>query len=198
MSRSRLLALVAVLLALGGAVAYSWFGNAPGQAGPARRSAADLAPLRARAALAPCPRGISVDLPDLVLPCLGGGPDVPLRGVPSGLPTLVNVYGSWCTPCQEEMPILARFAKQAAGRVALVGVDTVDDPRLALLFAKDVGQTWPAVVDDNKSVLIRYASGPPVTLFVDSAGRVVHVTSGAFRSLAGLEGEVRRYLGVTL
>ncbi len=193
MTRARVLVLVAVLVALAGALAY----GSQDRSGP-KQQTIDLTPFRAQAGLDPCPSGISPELPDLVLPCLGGGPDVPLRGVPSGVPTLVNVYGSWCTPCQEEMPTLVEFSKRAAGKVALVGIDTVDEPRLALLFARDFGQKWPAVIDDDKAVLLRYASGPPVTLFVDRAGKVVHVKAGPFRSLAELRADVRRYLGVTV
>lgn len=193
MTRARVLGLVVVLLALAGAVLYGTR-SAPGPT--PQRSAVDLGPLRAKAALTACPGGLSKELPDLVLPCLGGGPDVPLRGAPTGVPTLVNVYGSWCTPCQEEMPVLVAFSRRAGSKVALVGVDTVDDPRLALLFAHDVGQTWPAVVDDNKSVLVKYASGPPVTLFLDGAGAVVHVKTGPFRSVAALQADVQQYLHV--
>ena len=194
MSRARLALLVVLLAALAGAIVVGTRAQQQ-EAIPAERTV-DLAPLRAAAGLDPCPSGISPALPDLVLPCLGGGPDVRLRGTPSGVPTLVNVYGSWCDPCQDEMPILVRFSRQAAGKVALVGVDTLDEPRLALLFAKDTGQTWPAVVDDDKQVLVRYAAGPPVTLFVDAKGAVVHVRRGPFRSLADVQASVRRYLGV--
>lgn len=203
MTRARVLALVAVLIALAGAVAYRVQDRSTppaqsvqGRSTPPAQAAGELAPFRAAAALDPCPAGISTDLPDLVLPCLGGGPDVPLRGVPTGMPTLVNVYGSWCAPCADEMPILVDFSRKAAGKVALVGVDTVDEPRLALIFAKDLGQHWPAVVDDDKAVLRKYASGPPVTLFVDGAGKVVHVKAGPFRSLADLQALVRTHLGV--
>jgi thiol-disulfide isomerase/thioredoxin len=156
-----------------------------------------LADLRAAAALAPCPTGIG-DVPHLVLPCLGGGPDVVLDSGATGTPTLVNVYGSWCGPCQDEMPVLADFAKRAAGKVAIVGVDTEDEPRLALLFAKDVGQTWAAVRDDDGTLLRHYASGPPITLFVDPAGKVAYVHRGPFKDLAALTAEVKRRLGVVV
>ena len=190
MTRTRLAWLVLVLLTLGTSLAYGLRDEPePG---------VDLGPLRAAAALEPCPTGISRALPDVELPCLGGGPGVRLRGTPSGVPTLVNVYGSWCDPCQEEMPLLVAFARKAGPRVALVGVDTVDEPRLALQFAKDVGQHWPAVVDDDKRVLREYAAGPPVTLFVDPAGEVVHVKTGPFRSLPELEAQVERYLKVAV
>lgn len=157
----------------------------------------DLAPLRQAAALAPCPTGVG-QVPHLVLPCLGGGPDVVLDGPPSGVPTLVNVYGSWCEPCQREMPVLAAFAAKARDRVALLGVDTEDEPRLALLFAKDLGQHWPAVVDDDGALLRHYASGPPVTLFVDRGGKVVFVHRGPFATLAQVTADVQRHLGVAV
>lgn len=155
----------------------------------------DLAPLRQAAALAPCPVGVG-DLPHLVLRCLGGGPDVVLDGHPSGVPTLVNIYGSWCAPCAREMPLLAQFAARAGQRVALLGVDTEDEARLALLFAKDLGQHWPAVVDDNGVLLRHYGSGPPVTLFVDGAGKVVFVQRGEFRSVEQVASAVRLHFGV--
>ena len=151
---------------------------------------------RRAAALAPCPTGISRDLPDIVLPCLGGGPDVRLRGPVPATPALVNVYGSWCGPCQEEMPVLVAFARLAGDRVRLVGIDDEDDPRQALLFAHDLGQHWAAVRDDDKQVLPHYGGAPPVTLFLDATGHVVHVRRGPFRHLDELRAAVARYLGV--
>lgn len=157
---------------------------------------ARLATLRAAAALDPCPTALSPELPDLVLPCLGGGPAVRLRGPASGVPTLVNVYGSWCGPCQEEMPTLAAFAREAGARVRLVGIDTEDDPTQALPFARDFGQHWPAVVDDDKRVLLGYGGAPPVTLLLDGRGHVVYVQHGAFRDLAAVRAAVATHLAV--
>ncbi len=165
---------------------------------PAPQPGDTLAPLRARAALPSCPTGVSTDLPALTLACLGGGPPVALHGPRSGLPMLVNVYASWCGPCQKEMPLLASFARASAGRVGLLGVDTEDPQRLALLFAKDVGQTWNAVVDDDRAILRGYASGPPVTLFVDAAGKVVHAKVGPFRDVGELRSLTRRYFGLSV
>ncbi|HUR51072.1 MAG TPA: TlpA disulfide reductase family protein [Mycobacteriales bacterium] len=166
-----------------------------GNDGP--RAEQDLAPLRAAAALAPCPAAVG-DVPSLTLPCLGGGPDVRLDGAATGVPTLVNVYGSWCGPCQKEMPVLAAFARRAGSKVALLGVDTEDEARLALLFARDVGQHWPAVVDDEGTFMRHYGPGPPLTLFVDRAGKVAFVHRGPFASLGDLVAAVSRRLGVAV
>jgi thiol-disulfide isomerase/thioredoxin len=193
MTRTRVLGLVVVLAALVGALAVGFY-DRPSTA----QKADDLAPLRAQVALPSCPAGIGPDLPAVTLPCLGGGAPVALNGTPSGVPTLVNVYGSWCGPCQKEMPLLVAFSKVSAGKVGLVGVDTEDAQRDGLLFAKDVHQTWPAFVDDDKVVLRRFASGAPATLFVTPAGKVVHVKLGAFKDLTELKALVSRYLGVNL
>ncbi len=196
MTKIQLAWLVLLLISFGSALAYGLAGEGNGAAAPARPAAVSLDPLRAQAALTGCPTGLSPDLPDLTLPCLGGGPDVSLRGPGSGRPTIVNVYGSWCTPCQREMPVLRAF-HESSPMVDLVGVDTLDEPRLALLFARDVGQHWPAVVDSDGVVNRAFGQGVPKTLFIDAAGKVVHTKRGEYRNLAALKADVQRYLGVT-
>lgn len=193
MTRARWVALVAVAAA----VAVAFVVGAGGTKKPTT-SSPDLRPLRAAAALTPCPTGVSPELPKLTLACLGGGAPVVLQGAASGTPTLVNVYGSWCGPCLKEMPLLAAFSRASAGRVSLLGVDTEDEPTMALRFAKDVGQTWNAVVDDDGVVLRKYAKGPPVTLFLDASGSVVHVKVGAFKDVAELSTLTARYLKVAV
>ena len=50
-------------------------------------------------------------------------------------PMVVNVWGSWCGPCQEEIPIFRSFYEKAKGKVSLVGVDVeeanFDDGRIS-------------------------------------------------------------------
>lgn len=163
---------------------------------PAASAGPDLVALRAAASLEPCPQGLGPELPDLVLPCLGGGPDVELRSQAPGRPTLVNVWGSWCAPCADEMPALVAFQERAGDRVGLVGVLTTDEQPRGLAFSRDFGMRWPSVVDDDGEVLRAFPPGPPVTLFLDAGGRVVHQRSGAFHDLAELEGLVAEHLGV--
>ena len=160
--------------------------------------APDLAALRATAALEPCPAGLGPELPDLSLPCLGGGPDVDLRSAPPGRPTLVNVWASWCAPCADEVPELVAFHERAGDRVGLVGVLNTDVVERGLAFSADFGMRWPSVVDDDGEVLRAFPPGPPVTLFLDAGGQVVHTRSGAFRDLAEVEQLVAQHLGVQL
>ena len=154
--------------------------------------------LRRAAALEACPPGLGPQLPGVSLPCLGGGPAVALRAAPPGRPTLVNIWGSWCRPCVAEVPDLVSFGSKAGSRVGVVGIDTEDDPGLALKFAAQYGMHYPSLVDDDKHVLRQFGGGPPVTLFVDSAGHVTYVQHGQFHSVAEIERLVAEHLGVKL
>jgi thiol-disulfide isomerase/thioredoxin len=187
-------ALLGVVVLLVAAVAARE--DAGGRAAAPPAPAADLQALRASAALLPCPAGLGPELPDLSLPCLGGGPDVELRSAPPGRPTLVNVWASWCAPCADEVPELVAFSERAGDRVGLVGVLTTDVVERGLAFSADFGMRWPSLVDDDGEVLRAFPPGPPVTLFLDARGRVVHARSGAFRDLAEVERLVAEHLGV--
>ena len=205
MRRSRLAVLAAVAVLFAGAVVLgqrdaqvSGVTTSQGANGAGGTSAAELAALRTAAALEACPTGLGPELPDLVLACLGGGPDVELRATAPGRPTLVNVWGSWCAPCAEEMPDLVAFHERAGDRVGLVGVLTTDTLERGLAFSRDFGKTWPSLVDDDGEVLRAFLPGPPVTLFLDAKGRVVHRQAGAFTDLAQLEALVAEHLGVTV
>jgi thiol-disulfide isomerase/thioredoxin len=132
----------------------------------------------------------------VTLPCLGGGPAVNVAGL-RGVPTVVNVWGSWCPPCQREIVHLVEVSRALGARVRFLGVDTVDDPRSALDFAAHVGMHYPSVRDDDKKVLLAlHVIGPPVTAFVRSDGSVAHITYGEYSSTAALRRDIARYLGV--
>ena len=165
--------------------------------GAAAPVGADLVALQDAAALDPCPTALGPDLPDLALPCLGGGPDVQLTGRPAG-PTLVNIWGSWCAPCVKEVPDLVAFADKARGKVAVVGVLTTDTRTSALSFATAYGMHYPNVVDDDGLVRSRYGGGTPLTLFLDADGAVTHVEAGEMSSLAEIESLVATHLGITV
>lgn len=157
--------------------------------------------LVAVARLDPCPTSRAASgsaLPDVTLPCLGMGPAVHLAGL-AGAPTVVNVWGSWCGPCQSEAPHFAAVYDAVKGRVRFLGVDDEDDPNSALDFAAHVRPPirYPSVVDEDKKVLLAlHETAVPMTVFVAPSGRIAHLTLGPYRSSAALRADIRRYLGV--
>ncbi|MCU1592073.1 MAG: Thiol-disulfide isomerase-like thioredoxin [Frankiales bacterium] len=190
MSRRQLIGFVVVLALVGlGLFAKSRI-DAP--------KAADLAPLRAAAALGPCPGGLGAGLPALHMACLGGGARVSLRSGGPGTPMLVNMWATWCPPCVREVPVLVDFAARAAGKVGVVGVDSEDESDKALIFAAQYAMHYPSLVDSDGLLLRQYGGGPPITLFVDAAGTVVFTHHGELHSVRELQTLVAQHLGVQL
>lgn len=195
MRPSQWAALAGVAVLLAGAFALRDRGEVePAAAAPESR----VVELREAVDLDPCPPGLGTEFPELVLPCLGGGADVDVRSAPPGRPTVVNVWGSWCAPCREEVPALVAFHEKAGDQVGVVGVLTQDTQVNGLAFSRDFGIGYPNVVDDDGTIMRLFAPGPPVTLFLEPDGRIAHREVGKFDSLGELEALVAEHLGVRL
>jgi thiol-disulfide isomerase/thioredoxin len=155
----------------------------------------------AEAKLAPCPvssaTSVPGGLPNLTLACLGNGPAVHLSGLKG--PAVVNVWGSWCTPCKDEASYLSSVYRSVQGKVTFLGIDTEDESDSALTFgATQVKPAvrYPSVVDADRKFLIALAKapGPPETVFVGTSGKVVHVHLGEYFSAASLRSDIATYL----
>lgn len=157
------------------------------------------------AGIAPCPSSdadaAAVDggLPAVSLPCLGGGREVHMAGLPRR-PLVLNLWASWCTPCREELPVLQRFHERAGHRVAVLGVDFEDtQPAAALELLRRSGVTYPQVSDFGKDLDAGLGRHPvPMTVLVDRDGTVVSKLPMQITSADQLAGYVRQSLGVDL
>jgi peroxiredoxin len=96
-----------------------------------------------------------------------------------GQVVLMNLWATWCPPCQEEMPALERFARQNAGRVTVIGVDQGEAASVASDFAKRHGVTFPILVDEKQEYGRAYAAvGLPTTVIIGRDGHVVRGIDG--------------------
>ena len=114
-------------------------------------------------------------------------------------PMVVNVWGSWCGPCKEEMPYLRSFYDKAKGKVALIGVDveeaTFDDGRL---FVERNGIVWPNLYDPDGRSRKYFGLGVPVTWFIAADGSVAGKKIGVLKNEIELITLTNKYLGVKL
>lgn len=165
----------------------------------------DLAAQKKAAGIADCPASEpSVParpdgLPDVTLPCLGGGRPVRLAGL-RGRPMIISVWAQWCGPCRTEAPYLSEVAARHPAGVVIMGVDFVDPrPDLAIEFARLSGWTYPQVQDLDKTLAgTLQVSAPPQTILVDAQGKVVYRHAGPLGSTAELRDLARQHLGVAL
>ncbi|MFP5283647.1 MAG: TlpA family protein disulfide reductase [Actinomycetes bacterium] len=177
---------------------------APPAPTPTSVSAAQLARLKQEAGIAACPASdvdepaVDGGLPDVTLPCLGGGRPVRLAGL-RGEPMVVNVWAQWCGPCREEAPHLAEVARDEKRPVAILGIDYDDpEPDWAIEFARLSGWRYPQVVGSRADLAapLRLGGGPPQTLFVTAEGRITHRHVGPFSSAQQIRDLASRHLGV--
>ncbi|GAA3182321.1 hypothetical protein GCM10010531_40720 [Blastococcus jejuensis] len=136
-------------------------------------------------------------VPKLAFDCLGGG-SLDLARAP-GVPTIVNLWASWCGPCREELPLLQEFADAAGERVRVLGVVSKDGEPQAESFAADAGTTFPSAFDAEGELMAQLGlNGLPYTMFLDADGTLVHSELGPVDSVHELESLVAEHLGVRL
>ena len=119
-------------------------------------------------------------VPEFALPAIEGAyrlPGLETADLKTGVPTLVNVWGSWCAPCRTEHPVLMQLAARAD--VRLVGINYKDAPDNARRFLGTLGNPFEAVGADRtgRTAIDWGVYGVPETFIVDGAGiiRYKHV-----------------------
>jgi cytochrome c biogenesis protein CcmG, thiol:disulfide interchange protein DsbE len=98
----------------------------------------------------------------------------------AGRPLIVNFFASWCQPCQQETPLLARFYRAEHGRVALVGLDENDVLSSARSFTHKEGVSYPVGFDPETVAASAYGvAALPQTFFLNARHRIVDRVFGA-------------------
>jgi thiol-disulfide isomerase/thioredoxin len=114
-----------------------------------------------------------------------GGPTPSLAGTElSGRPfdlralrgqaVLVQFWASWCEPCRDELPALARLVTRLRGRpFALVTVNLGEGRSRAERFLAEAGVVLPTLLDpERKAGKAWGVQGLPMAFLVDAEGNV--------------------------
>ena len=129
------------------------------------------------------------------LECLGGGSAIAADSIRG--PALINVWGTWCEPCKQELPHLAHFLAKYSDQVDLVGI-AVEEKSMESVrkFVQNHGISWPILYDATGATRGKFGMGVPVTWLVDESGTVVYKKYGPFKSTEEIELAAIKYLGV--
>ena len=103
-----------------------------------------------------------------------------------GKVVVLNVWASWCKPCEQEAPDLQAFWEEYKDQdVVLIGVDYVDTPSGAFTYLKKFKITFPNAPDLQSAIsaTLNRKMGVPETYFIDRDGVLHYVQVGPFASV---------------
>jgi cytochrome c biogenesis protein CcmG, thiol:disulfide interchange protein DsbE len=134
--------------------------------------------------------------PDPELAALEGDPSASLADY-QGRWVLVNVWSSWCEPCEEESPALQRFHDANSGSgFSVVGLNLEDVESDARSFVDRFGLTYPQLrALDNEEVKRQFGiTGRPENFLIDPEGRLAAIDRGPVTA-ESLEQEIAPLIG---
>jgi len=114
---------------------------------------------------------------------------------------LLNLWASWCSGCQEEMPLFVnlqnRYSKDKF-QIILVNIDSERQNGIDFLRSVDPQQLLSALYDRDKSLPKAYrCPGMPSSFLIDQKGNIAGVYIGSFdkEGLQTLEKQITKLLG---
>jgi len=133
----------------------------------------------------------------VALPCMDGKSVVRFSTVRG--PLIVNVWGSWCAPCRDEIPMIRSFYAKAQNRLQILGVNVEEGNSTdGSSFVIEHGMTWPSLVDPDGRSRALFGMGVPVTWFINEKGKVIFKKIGVLKSEAELRELTQKYLHITV
>lgn len=91
---------------------------------------------------------------------------------------LINVWGSWCSPCRKEASELEElYLKNKTNNVEFIGINIRDSRISANRFIENFSITYPNIFDRDGKLLLGYkdslpANSIPSTILIDKNGLV--------------------------
>jgi cytochrome c biogenesis protein CcmG/thiol:disulfide interchange protein DsbE len=110
--------------------------------------------------------------PDFTLPRLDGEGSVDLAAIKK--PRVIDFFASWCYACPRESKRLEKYSRTYAGKIAFVGVSTLDAGTDAKKYVERYGLTYTIVREHGRKVLNTWGGLPiPRIFFIDRNGKVI-------------------------
>lgn len=117
--------------------------------------------------------------PDFVLETLDGK-TVKLSDL-RGKGVFLNFWGTWCKPCEKEMPYMeAEYKNFKNKNVEILAVNISEGNLPVSKFVERKKLTFPILMDRKSEITNLYQVGPiPSTFLIDQNGKITKVITGA-------------------
>ena len=99
-----------------------------------------------------------------ILPAVEGA-DVALAAPHDGI-VLVHFFATWCEPCREELPALARFANRGGSSVKVLAISVAEVDGRVQRFVASMPVTFPVLLDRDRGVARSWQVATLPTTFV--------------------------------
>ena len=136
----------------------------------------------------------------VLLPCLDGVGEINFHQLKG--PLVINVWGSWCEGCKQEMPYFVELYQNPvfkSGQIQMLGVNVEEKSKEdAIEYIQKSGMSWPNLVDTSGVSKSIFGPGVPVTWFIDKEGKNVATKIGAYTNKQQLFDQFEKAFGVKL
>jgi thiol-disulfide isomerase/thioredoxin len=98
-----------------------------------------------------------------------------------GKTVLINVFASWCGPCQLEAPHLTNvYAELGGDEVVFIGLNLEEKPEDVAAFKEKFGWKFPLVLNEDGAITDKIFTpiGLPTSWFIDPQGVIQYVHAG--------------------
>ena len=135
-----------------------------------------------------------------LMECLDGSGEIDFHQLKG--PLLINVWGSWCEGCKQEMPYFVELYQSplfTSGQIQMLGVNVEEKSREdAIAYIKKSGMSWPNLNDVGGISKSIFGPGVPVTWLIDENGKTIDTKIGAYTNKNQLFNQVEKAFGVKL
>lgn len=132
--------------------------------------------------------------------CLDGSGEIDFHQVKG--PLLINVWGSWCEGCKQEMPYFVELYQSPlfkSGQIQMLGINVEEKSKEdAIDYIQKSGMSWPNLEDTSGISKSIFGPGVPVTWFIDENGKTIDIKIGAYTNKKQLFNQVEKAFGVKL
>ena len=136
----------------------------------------------------------------VLMACLDGSSEInfyQLKG-----PLLINVWGSWCEGCKQEMPYFVELYQSPmfkSGQIQMLGINVEEKSNEdAINYIQKSGMSWPNLEDTSGISKSIFGPGVPVTWFIDENGKTIDTKIGAYTNKNQLFNQVEKIFGIKL